>query len=62
MVVGNFGYIAGGWRVERHPRFLADMTGDGRADIVGFGDPGVWIALNNGNGTFQAPQMVLGNF
>ena len=29
----------GGWRVEKHPRLLADLTGDGRADIVGFGDP-----------------------
>nr|WP_311132287.1 S8 family serine peptidase [Nonomuraea gerenzanensis]SBO93967.1 Rhs family protein [Nonomuraea gerenzanensis] len=62
LVVQNFGYEAGGWRVERHPRFLADLTGDGRADIVGFGNAGVWVSLNNGNGTFQAPQLVLGNF
>jgi len=62
MVVANFGYNAGGWRVENHPRFLADLTGDGRADIVGFGNAGVWVALNNGNGTFQAPQMVVANF
>ncbi len=55
----NFGYNAGGWRVDKHPRFLADLTGDGRADIVGFGNAGVWVALNNGNGTFQAPQMVV---
>jgi hypothetical protein len=33
----------GGGRVDRHPRFLADTTGDGRADIVGFGDAGVWL-------------------
>ncbi|GAA4971448.1 subtilisin family serine protease [Nonomuraea thailandensis] len=62
LVVQNFGYEAGGWRVERHPRFLADLTGDGRADIVGFGHAGVWVSLNNGNGTFQAPQLALGNF
>ncbi|HSA81976.1 MAG TPA: VCBS repeat-containing protein, partial [Geminicoccaceae bacterium] len=62
MVVGNFGYDAGGWRVEQHPRFLADLTGDGRADIVGFGNAGVWVSPNNGNGTFQAPQMVVANF
>lgn len=62
LVVPNFGYNAGGWRVERHPRFLADVTGDGRADIVGFGNDGVWVARNNGNGTFQAPQLVVGNF
>jgi hypothetical protein len=52
LVVSNFGFSAGGWRVERHPRFLADLTGDGRADIVGFGDGGVWVSLNNGNGGF----------
>ncbi len=57
-MVANFGYDAGGWRVDMHPRFLADLTGDGRADIVGFGNAGVWVALNNGNGTFQAPQLV----
>ena len=54
LVVDNFGFNAGGWRVERHPRFLADVTGDGRADIVGFGNAGVWVSRNNGNGTFQA--------
>ncbi len=61
-VVDNFGYNAGGWRVEKHPRFLADLTGDGRADIVGFGDAGVWVSLNNGNGTFANPTKVVDNF
>jgi kumamolisin len=61
-VVENFGYDGGGWRVEKHPRFLADLTGNGRADIVGFGDAGVWTALSNGDGTFQPPQFVLANF
>ncbi|CCK29621.1 hypothetical protein BN159_5242 [Streptomyces davaonensis JCM 4913] len=62
LVVENFGYDAGGWRVEKHPRFLADLTGDGRADIVGFGYAGVWVSLNNGDGTFQGPQLVVENF
>ena len=35
---------------NRHPRFLADLTGDRRADIVGFGDDGVYVALGNGDG------------
>ena len=61
-VVDNFAYEAGGWRVEKHPRFMADITGDGRADIVGFGTHGVWVSLNNGDGTFQAPQKVVDNF
>jgi hypothetical protein len=42
LVVNNFGYTAGGWRVDRHPRFLADTTGDGRADIIGFGSAGAY--------------------
>ncbi|WP_127502560.1 FG-GAP-like repeat-containing protein [Actinoplanes solisilvae] len=62
LVIANFGYAAGGWRVERHPRFLADVTGDRRADIVGFGDDGVWISRNNGNGTFAAPALAVANF
>ncbi|HVH24646.1 MAG TPA: tyrosinase family protein [Pseudonocardia sp.] len=62
LAVTNFGFDAGGWRVGRHPRFLADVTGDGRADIVGFGNAGVWIALSNGDGTFQAPKLAVENF
>ena len=42
-VVDDFGYNQT-WRVDRHPRFLADLTGDGRADIVGFGDAGVCVS------------------
>jgi hypothetical protein len=44
LLVRNYGYNAGGWRVDRHPRFLADVTGDGRADIVGFGYAGVYVS------------------
>ncbi|MFF4739449.1 FG-GAP-like repeat-containing protein [Streptomyces sp. NPDC001262] len=48
LVCRGFGYNedAGAWRVDRHPRFLADITGDGRVDIVGFGGPGVYVARN----------------
>jgi len=62
LMVANFGYTAGGWRVDRHPRLLADVTGDGRADIVGFGNAGVWISHSNGDGTFQAPVLAVANF
>jgi FG-GAP-like repeat len=61
-VLNSFAYSAGGWRVEKHPRFLADLTGDGRADILGFGEAGVWVSLNNGNGTFKPPKKVLNSF
>src|SRR5262249_49482577 len=56
------GQEAGGWRVDKHPRFLADITGDGRADIVGFGDAGVYVALSNGDGTFGPVRFVLSAF
>ena len=62
LAIADFGYAAGGWRVDKHPRFLVDITGDGVADIVGFGDAGVYVALNNGDGTFQAPQFALADF
>jgi hypothetical protein len=41
--VRNFG-VAQGWRVDQHPRTVADVTGDGRGDIVGFGHRGVHVA------------------
>ncbi|WP_329230599.1 hypothetical protein [Streptomyces canus] len=62
LTVDNFGYVAGGWRVDKHPRFLADVTGDGKADIVGFGDAGAWVALSNGDGTFRPMTLAINNF
>lgn len=62
LVLRSFGYTAGGWRVDRHPRMLADTTGDGLLDIVGFHDAGVYIARSLGNGTFEEPRLVLDNF
>jgi len=58
----DFGYTAGGWRLDRHLRFLGDVTGDGRPDIVGFGENNVYVGRNNGNGTFAAVQAVINNF
>jgi hypothetical protein len=59
-VLNNLGFNQG-WRVDRHPRFVADLTGNGRADIIGFGDDGAWVALGNGNGTFQEARFTLSN-
>lgn len=58
LVVNNFS-CAQGWRVDRHPRFVADLTGNKCGDIIGFADDGVRVSLNNGNGTFQPPKFVL---
>lgn len=40
----SFGYNRG-WRVELHPRELADVNGDGRADNVGFGFSRTYVRL-----------------
>ncbi|TFK25583.1 hypothetical protein FA15DRAFT_755656 [Coprinopsis marcescibilis] len=61
MVVADFGHDQG-WRVERHLRFLADMTGDGFPDIVGFGENDVIVGLNNGDGTFQQGEPVVDDY
>ena len=50
-----------GWRIDRHPRLLADVNGDGRADIVGFGNAGTYLALSNGKG-FERPRLVLDTY
>lgn len=45
--IANFGYNSG-WRPTRHVRRVADVNGDGRADIVGFGETGVYVATSTG--------------
>ncbi|MEX5295935.1 VCBS repeat-containing protein [Kocuria sp. CPCC 205268] len=51
-----------GWRVGQHVRELADVDGDGRADVVAFGDPGVFVARGQANGTFAAPVLTVRDF
>jgi fibronectin type III domain protein len=58
--VGDFGYDQG-WRNEKHIRTTADVNGDTKQDLVGFGDHGVWVAFSKGWG-FDAPQLLLGEF
>ncbi len=60
-VLANLGYNQG-WRVEKHPRYVADLNGNGKADIIGFGDDGVWTAMNKGDGTFNPAQLVIEDF
>ncbi|MFH8293653.1 FG-GAP-like repeat-containing protein [Streptomyces sp. NPDC018059] len=56
------GEDAGSWLIGQHPRFLADTTGNGRLDIVGCHDDGVWVSQQNEDGTFEEPLFVLDDF
>ncbi|MBP0018798.1 MAG: VCBS repeat-containing protein [Cyanobacteria bacterium SBLK] len=56
-----FGYNANEWRIEKHPRMMADVNGDGLADVVGFGDPGVWISFSTGR-DFTPRDLLVGDF
>ncbi|GBG18942.1 VCBS repeat-containing protein [Nostoc commune NIES-4072] len=49
----DFTVNKGGWTsFDKYPRQLADVNGDGRADIVGFGYDNVFVSLGQSNGTF----------
>ncbi|MGI0498806.1 FG-GAP-like repeat-containing protein [Limnospira platensis] len=46
----------GGWTDNNnYPRLLADVNGDGKADIIGFGRDNVFVSLGKGDGTFHPP-------
>ncbi|PRI10195.1 hypothetical protein B4915_12340 [Leucobacter massiliensis] len=57
--LADFGSAAG-WTVRGHPRTLVDVNGDGRADVVGFGDTGVYVATSTGSGFGKASRWVAG--
>ncbi|MFI7292016.1 FG-GAP-like repeat-containing protein [Streptomyces anulatus] len=61
LVLNDYGQ-AQGWTGEKHPRLLADVTGDKNPDIIGFGNEGVWVSHNNGDGTFEQAQLVCRGF
>lgn len=52
---------AGGWDPALHPRMLGDVNGDGKGDIIGFGDAGVWLALSTASGLAPS-RFVVGDF
>jgi hypothetical protein len=59
VVNSAFGFEAGGWQVDKHPRLVVDLNGDGLGDVVGFGYDGVWTAIGKDDGTFHDPRFAL---
>jgi Ca2+-binding RTX toxin-like protein len=59
----GFGTSSGGWvSQDQYPRQLADVNGDGRADIVGFHTDGTYVALSQADGTFDDLGLVLAGY
>ena len=55
-----FGPNVGGWTSQdQYPRELADVNGDGTADIVGFGNAGVYVSRPPEAGTLPPPHTSL---
>ena len=61
LVLNNFG-VDQGWQVSKHPRFVVDLTGDGCADIIGFGENQTYVAFNDGKGGFGAVKPLTSTF
>jgi hypothetical protein len=60
--LADFGHDQGWSSQDKFPRLLGDVNGDDRADIVGFGIEGVYIALGQEDGTFREPVLDSRNF
>lgn len=61
-VIFYSGYGSINWDLNKHPRFMADVNGDGMADIVGFSSNQVLVSLANGGGFDDAREWFTGNF
>jgi V8-like Glu-specific endopeptidase len=59
--VNGFGHELGVWEVEKHPRMMADVNGDNRADVIGFGNEGVYVSISSGN-SFSSPRLWVSYF
>ncbi len=59
--VSSYGYVAGGWRVDLHPRMMADVDGDGKDDVIGFGGLGVYVSRSTGS-NFGSPKLGVSSY
>ena len=61
-VIGSTTSLTTGWSASKHERDVADVNGDGFADLVGFGGSATFVALGNGDGSFQNLKRASTNF
>jgi Ca2+-binding RTX toxin-like protein len=60
--LADFG-VNQGWTSDNlFHRALSDVNGDGKADLVGFGIAGTYVAVSNGDGTFADAKLQLRDF
>jgi hypothetical protein len=60
--IANYGANQGWVTQDGLTRLLGDVNGDGKADVIGFGQVGTYVSLGNGDGTFQAAEFALATF
>jgi len=60
--LANFGVNQGWTSDNTFHRAVSDVNGDGKADIIGFGQAGTYVALSNGDGSFASAKLVLSDF
>ena len=51
--------VAQRWTVLTRPRLVADLSGEGRADLIGFREDGLLVARGDGAGGFGTPELLL---
>jgi RHS repeat-associated protein len=61
LTLSQFGSVVGQWKTDKHIRKLEDINGDGLADIIGFGNDGVYVSYNSSNG-FSSIKLALRQF
>ncbi|UUR08221.1 M10 family metallopeptidase C-terminal domain-containing protein [Sphingomonas glaciei] len=62
LILNNFGLQQGWSSQNSFSRDIADVNGDGFADIVGFGAAGTYVAYGTANGTFSEARLDVENF